>query len=135
MQLSVTGRGVELDSVLRGHIAERLGAILGKYFRTAIEAHVVFSKEAHLDRADISLHIGRRIVVNAVASASDLPAAFDAAAERLGKQMRRFKRRLRDHRSRPGGVEIGRSEGLEQEAQEENPDGAFAEEADRKERA
>ncbi len=101
MQLSVTARGLELDGGLRDHIADRLGGILGKYFRTAIEAHVVFAKEAHLDRADISIHVGRRIVVNAAASAADPPAAFDAAAERLGKQLRRFKRRLRDHRPRP----------------------------------
>jgi ribosome hibernation promoting factor len=107
MQLSVTGRGVELESALRGHIAERLGAILGRYFGSAIEAHVVFSKEAHLDRADISLHIGRRILVNAAASAPDLLAAFDAAAERLGKQLRRSKRRLRDHRAHAEDAEIG----------------------------
>lgn len=97
MQLSVTGRKVELESDLRDHVAERLEAIVGRYFRTAIEAHVVFSKEAHLDRADISLHIGHRILVNAAASATGLPAAFDAAAERLGKQLRRDKRRRRDH--------------------------------------
>jgi ribosomal subunit interface protein len=100
VQLSVTGRGVEVDSGLRGHVADRLDSILGKYFRSAIEAHVVFSKEAHLDRADVSLHIGRRIVVNAEASAPDLRSAFDAAAVRLGKQLRRSKRRLRDHHPR-----------------------------------
>jgi ribosomal subunit interface protein len=97
VQLSVTGRGVELDGGLREHIGERLESILGKYFGTAIEAHVVFSKEAHLDRAELSLHIGRGIVANATACAPDLRAAFDAAAARLAKQLRRSKRRLRDH--------------------------------------
>ncbi len=109
MQLSLTVRGVEVDGGLRSRVADRLGAILEKYFVTAIEAHVVFSKEAHLDRVDISLHIGRRIVVNAAASASDLPAAFDAAADRLGKQLRRSKRRLREHHARQGAGE--RAEG------------------------
>ena len=72
-------------------------SILGKYFKTAIEAHVVFSKEAHLSRAEVSIHIGRGIVVNAGAAAVDTYAAFDAAAERIAKRMRRYKRRLRDH--------------------------------------
>lgn len=106
MQLSVTGRGVELGNELRAHIEARVEAILGRYFGSAIEAHVVLSKEAHLDRAEISLHIGRGILVNADASATGLPAAFDAAAERLGKQLRRSKRRLRDHRPHVEGVAI-----------------------------
>ena len=82
---------------MRQHVEASLGAILGKYFKTAIEAHVVFSKEAHLNRAEVSIHIGRRIVANAGASATETYAAFDAAAERIAKQMRRYKRRLRDH--------------------------------------
>ena len=97
MQLIVTGKQIDTSVVLREHVESSLGAILEKYFKTAIEAHVVFSKEAHLNRAEVSIHIGRRIVANAGASATETYAAFDAAAERIAKQMRRYKRRLRDH--------------------------------------
>jgi len=96
MQLTVTGKQIDTGAVLRQHVEMSLSAILGKYFKTAIEAHVVFSKEAHLSRAEVSIHIGRGIVVNASASAAETYAAFDAAAERIAKQMRRYKRRLRD---------------------------------------
>src|SRR6516225_12111582 len=97
MQLTVTGKHIDTSPGLRQHVEASLGAILGKYFKTAIEAHVVFSKEAHLSRAEVSIHIGRGIVVNASAVAAETYAAFDAAAERIAKQMRRYKRRLRDH--------------------------------------
>jgi ribosomal subunit interface protein len=100
MQLTVTGKQIDTGEALRRHIAEGLTAILGKYFRTAIEAHVVVSKEAHLTRVEVSLHIGRGIVVNAGAGATEPYAAFDAAAERIAKQMRRYKRRLRDHHAK-----------------------------------
>ncbi len=100
MQLSVTGKQTEIGKSLRRHVEGGLGSILGKYFKTAIEAHVIFSKEAHLSRAEISIHIGRGIVVNARAAASDAYLAFDAAAERLAKQLRRYKRRLRDHHAK-----------------------------------
>ena len=100
MQLSVTGKQTEIGEALRRHIEGSLGSILDKYFKTAIEAHVIVSKEAHLSRAEISIHIGRGIVVNARASASDAYLAFDAAAERLAKQLRRYKRRLRDHHAK-----------------------------------
>jgi len=100
MQLTVTGKQTEIGAALRHHVEASLGAILGKYFKTAIEAHAVVSKEAHLSCAEISIHIGRGIVVNAHAAASDAYAAFDAAAERLAKQLRRYKRRLRDHHAK-----------------------------------
>jgi ribosomal subunit interface protein len=97
MQLTVTGKQVDVGDALRQHAETTLEALLGKYFRTAIEAHVVFAREAHLICADLSLHIGRGMVVNSSAAASDHYVAFDAAAERLGKQLRRYKRRLRDY--------------------------------------
>jgi ribosomal subunit interface protein len=100
MQLSITGKQIDTGDALRRHVEASLGSILGKYFKTAIEAHIVFSKEAHLIRAEISLHIGRGIVVNAGAGGAEPYAAFDAAAERMAKQLRRYKRRLRDHHAK-----------------------------------
>lgn len=97
MQLTLTGKQVDIGNALRQHVEAELESILAKYFKTAIEAHVVIAKEAHLTRAEISLHIGRGIVVNASAARNDAYPAFDAAAERVAKQLRRYKRRLRDH--------------------------------------
>jgi ribosome hibernation promoting factor len=97
MQLTLTGKQTDIGEALRGHVATGLGVILGKYFKTAIEAHVVVSREAHLSRAEVSLHVGRGIIVNASAVGPDSAAAFDAAAERIAKQLRRYKRRLRAH--------------------------------------
>lgn len=101
MQLTVTGKQIEIGDALRSHVEASLAAILGKYFGTAIEAHVVVSKEAHLSRAEISIRVGRAgIVVNAHAAAVEAYAAFDAAGERVAKQLRRYKRRLRAHHAK-----------------------------------
>jgi ribosome hibernation promoting factor len=97
MQLTITGKQVDVGEALRRHVETTLDAILGKYFGTAIEAHAVFAREAHLIRSELSLHIGRGIVINSSAAASDYYAAFDAGAERLAKQLRRYKRRLRHY--------------------------------------
>ncbi len=97
MQLSVTGRHVAVGEALRRHVEAELAAVIDKYFGSAIETHVVFSREAHLIRAEIALHTGRNgIVVNADAAANDHHLAFDQAAERLAKQLRRRKRWVRD---------------------------------------
>ena len=100
MQLTITGKQVELGETFRNYVNASLDAILEKYFKTAVEAHVVVTKEAHLFRTEISLHIGRGIVVNAGAVAPASGGAFDAAAERIAKQLRRYKRRLRAHHAR-----------------------------------
>jgi ribosomal subunit interface protein len=130
MQLSVTGKQTEIGEALRRHIEGSLGSILDKYFKTAIEAHVIVSKEAHLSRAEISIHIGRGIVVNARAAASEAYLAFDAAAERLAKQLRRYKRRLRDHHAKgrePAGAGERAMDYVLAPIEEEEPDGEDAE--------
>ena len=133
MQLTVTGKQIHVGAALRGHVEAGLDGILDKYFKTAIEAHVVLSREAHLIRAEISLHIGRGIVVNAGAAVGDAYAAFDIAAERVGKQLRRYKRRLRDHHAKarePVEIEeLARDYVLapvEEEADEDDPAGGPA---------
>jgi ribosomal subunit interface protein len=105
MQLTVTGKQVDVGDALRFHVEDTLESLLGKYFRTAIEAHAVFAREAHLIAVELSLHVGRGMVVNSRGAATDYYVAFDAAAERLAKQLRRYKRRLRDYhgRARPAG--------------------------------
>jgi ribosome hibernation promoting factor len=100
MQLTVTGKQIDVGDALRRHIEASLTSILGKYFGTAIEAHVVVAREAHLTRAEILVHIGRGIEVNAHAAAPEIGAAFDAAADRVAKRLRRYKRRLRDYHAK-----------------------------------
>jgi ribosomal subunit interface protein len=100
MQLTVTGKQIDVGDALRRHVEASLTSILAKYFGTAIEAHVVLAREAHLTRAEISVHIGRGIEVNAHATAQEIYAAFDAASDRVAKRLRRYKRRLRDYHAK-----------------------------------
>lgn len=100
MQLTVTGKQIDIGDALHRHVDASLNSILGKYFGTAIEAHIVVAREAHLIRAEISVHIGRGIEVNAHAAAPEIYAAFDAAADRVAKRLRRYKRRLRDYHAK-----------------------------------
>ncbi len=100
MQITVTGKQLDVGDSLREHVETRLVDTVGKYFEQALEAAVVFSSSAkgRLIRADISVHAGRNIRMQGRAEAPDAYAAFDAALERIAKRLRRYKRRLRDHR-------------------------------------
>jgi len=100
MQITVTGKQIDVGDSLRSHIGEALDGIVGKYFGTAIEAAVVMSREGHLFRADVAVHIARGIKVQGHDTADDAYTAFDVAAAHLAKRLRRHKRRLRDHNPR-----------------------------------
>jgi len=86
-----------VGEALRSHVDERLQTGVTKYFPSTMDAHVVFSKEGQGYRADCSVHVGHGIQAQAKAEAGDIYQAFDHAAERLEKRLRRYKRRLRDH--------------------------------------
>ena len=97
MQLSVKGKQLDIGDAFRVHVEDSLDRILSKYFGSAIEANVTLAPEAHRFRAVVSAHVGRNIQIEAQGEAEEAYAAFDAAAERLSKRLRRHKRRLRDH--------------------------------------
>jgi ribosomal subunit interface protein len=97
MQLTITGKQLDVGDALRSHVESSLRAVFGKYFGNPIEANVVLSRDAHLYRVQISGHIGRGILLQSQAEADAPYAAFDAAADHIAKRLRRYKRRLRDH--------------------------------------
>jgi ribosomal subunit interface protein len=98
MNLTVKGKNIDVGDALRTHVSEALDHGIAKYFGNPIEATVTFSKQSHLFSSDLSVHIGRGILVQAEASADQAYAAFDLAMDHLAKRLRRYKRRLRDHR-------------------------------------
>lgn len=102
MQLTVRGKQIDVGDALRTHVSDALTSTTAKYFNNAIEANVVFSRNAHLIRSDLSVHVGRNILLQSNAEAESPYHAFDAAADKLAKRLRRYKRRLRDHHNGDG---------------------------------
>jgi len=101
MQLSINGKQMDLGEALRTHISDKIEDINQKYFNRAIEAIVTLSPEGHaFTKTHISIRVGKDIMVMADAQDTDPYASFDAACEKVAKQMRRYKKRLRDHHER-----------------------------------
>jgi len=97
MQLSVKGKQIDVGEALRKHVESQLKDITGKYFNAPLDAHVTFSREAHLFRADIAVHAGRGILLQSNGSANEPYPAFDQAAGRIAQRLRRYKNKIRDH--------------------------------------
>ncbi len=94
MKVGVKGKQVEVGKSLREQAIRRLRAGIGKYFEQAIEAQVILSREAHRYATSILVHAGAGIALQSHAEHDDLQASFETAAEKIEKQLRRYKRRL-----------------------------------------
>ena len=102
MNLTISGKHVDVGDALRARARDALATTVGRHFDGAVHGDVAMSRDGHGFRADISVHVGRNILVQGHASAADAYAAFDGACERVGKRLSRYKQRLRDHHARPG---------------------------------
>ena len=103
MQITVQGKQMSVGDALRTHVTNKLEEMNSKYFNHGTDASITFSKEGHghgLVRTHISVRIGSQIMVMADAEEGDAYLSFDTAAEKAAKQLRRYKRRLRDHQDR-----------------------------------
>jgi ribosomal subunit interface protein len=98
MDIRVSGHQVETGEALQTHVETRLSGIANKYFARALSAHATFGKAPH-DKfsSDIICHVMQGLVLKGRAEAQDAHVAFDAAADRIEKQLRRYMRRLQDH--------------------------------------
>lgn len=103
MQLHIAGRHVDLGESFQQHAEKRLTDGLSKYLDRVTSVNVVVSKQAHHQfRVDINGNTGTHsgITLKSQAEANEIYAAFDEAATKIEKQLRRYKRRLKDHQNR-----------------------------------
>ena len=97
MQIQVKGKHIDVGEALTQHVQANLADAVSKYFDRPVDATVTFSRDGRDLRCDAHVHLPRGIVAQATASAHDAYVAFEQGAERIEKQLRRYKRRLRDH--------------------------------------
>jgi len=107
MRYQVSGRQIDIGAALTTHVEESLGSIVGKYAERPTHAQVVFSRSAHEFVCEATVHLSTGLTAQAKAHATEIYAAFDSCAEKMEKQLRRYKRRLKDHhRERTEPVEL-----------------------------
>ncbi len=97
MDIRVSGHQMDTGAALQDHVSDRLGAIVEKYFGRALSSQVTFGKApAGMVSCDIVTHVMQGLILKANAVAADAHVALDQAAEKIDKQLRRYKRRLND---------------------------------------
>ena len=99
MDVRVAGHQVDTGTTLREHAIARMEEITEKYFSRAIAAKVTFGRGPHNDfTCDIIAPVAQGVVLKASNRGAEAQLAFNGAADRIESQLRRYVKRLREHK-------------------------------------
>jgi ribosomal subunit interface protein len=97
MNLRISGKHMDIGDAFRAKIEGRIEDAVNKYFDGGYGGTVTVEKSGSRFSADCLVHLDSGISLQATGQAQDPQLAFDAAAERVEKRLRRYKRRLKAH--------------------------------------
>ncbi len=100
MQVSVTFRHMDATDALKAFAAEKVSRI-EKYIHIPTDAHVVLSVEKHMHRAEINVTAnGMRL--RGEETSGDMYGSIDGAAQKIERQLKRYRNKLASHKVRDG---------------------------------
>lgn len=105
MQVTTTFRHMEQSEALKAYAEEKLER-LNKYIDEPITAQVYFSVEKIRHIAEIVI-TARGVTTKASEATSDMYAAVDMVLDKIERQLKRYKEKLKDHK--PGSSANGRT--------------------------
>ncbi|MDD9923436.1 MAG: ribosome-associated translation inhibitor RaiA [Boseongicola sp.] len=97
MRYQITGKHIDVGESLQTHVQDNLDDVLSKYPGRPTDAVIIFSKSAHEYVCEATIHLSTGLTAQAKAHATEIYASFESCTEKLDKQLRRYKRRLKDH--------------------------------------
>ncbi len=98
MSFRISGQNLDIGDALRERISERIAEAMDKYFDGGYSGHVTLARDGFGFRTECAIHLDSKITLQAEGMAPDAYASADQAALRIEKRLRRYHRRLKDHR-------------------------------------
>ncbi|MFH1502884.1 MAG: ribosome-associated translation inhibitor RaiA [Candidatus Eisenbacteria bacterium] len=109
MDVRITARHFELDPELKRHVEEKVSH-LSHYFDRVDEAHVVLDAEGRRMIACVTVHASRA-VISSEQEAGDMRAAFDKSIDKVERQIRKYKGRIRNRKGGEPTAEVAQTSG------------------------
>lgn len=97
MRYQISGKQIDVGESLTTHVKTEIGEVAVKYAERPTEAHIVFSKDAHEYRCESTIHLSTGLTVAAEGRSTEIYDSFEKCCGKVEKQLRRYKRRLKDH--------------------------------------
>lgn len=100
--IHISGQNLSIGQSLQEYARDRLNSIVNKYFDHAPSANIKFSKERGFFVCDVIVNdgTGRHTVIKARSSSDDIYSSFDSAIDKIAKQLRKYKSKLKDRGDR-----------------------------------
>jgi ribosomal subunit interface protein len=98
VDVRVAGHQVDTGDTLREHAERRVAEITDKYFSRAVGANVTFGRGPNNDYTCDILAPVNGVVLKASHSGREPEIAFNGAADRIEKQLRRYTKKLKEHK-------------------------------------
>jgi len=95
MQINITGHHVEVTPALRAYVTEKLQR-LARHFDQVQSINVILNVEKLQQQAEATVNARGRTLF-ATESAMDMYASIDGLADKLDRQVRRYKDRITNH--------------------------------------
>jgi ribosomal subunit interface protein len=99
MSFRISGQNLDVGGALRDRINARIAEAMSKYFDGGYSGHLTLARDGFGFRTECAIHLDSKITLHAEGMASDAYASADQAALRIEKRLRRYHRRLKDHRA------------------------------------
>ncbi|MCD7058559.1 ribosome hibernation-promoting factor, HPF/YfiA family [Pelagibacterium xiamenense] len=107
MSLRVSGKNMDVGESLRTTAEDHIDAVVGKYFDGGYDGQLTLEPEGIGFRADCMVHLDTGVVLSASATANDATSAYETMAAHIEKRLRRYKRKLKNHRRNANGTDAG----------------------------
>ncbi|MCK5716852.1 MAG: ribosome-associated translation inhibitor RaiA [Thiomargarita sp.] len=102
MQLNLSGHHLEITPALRTYVTNKMER-LDRHFEGMTNIHVILGVEKLRQKAEATLHVsGANLFANA--EHEDMYAAIDALTDKLDRQIKKHKDKLKDHHQSEGGI-------------------------------
>ena len=98
MQLNLTGHHIEITDALRNRVSSKVAKV-EKHFDHVTDVNVILTVEKLEHKAEATVNVpGETLYAESVES--DMYAAIDTLADKLDRQVKKFKEKLTDHHAR-----------------------------------
>lgn len=97
MRYQISGRQIDIGAALQTHVQTELSDTFGKYAGRPTDAQVIFSKSGHEYVCECVVHLSTGLNAQSTGKATEIYSSFEASCDKMDKQLRRYKRRLKDH--------------------------------------
>ena len=100
MDIIIYGKHLQIGANLDQYVKKHLQDIVKKYFKDAINAHVTIEKEGQIFKTEIIVNEGTSagVLIKSNGQEYDSYRSFNVANEKIEKQLRRYKTRIKNHK-------------------------------------